>query len=88
MKILRDGAEVRLSKRAGDIVTLQAFVDEVGVDAARYSLIRYPADSPLTLDLAVLTARQNENHVYYVQYVAARTASVTRNAREPTRSSA
>src|SRR5207302_6495424 len=46
VKILRDGEEVRLSKRAGDIVTLQDFVDEVGVDAARYSLTRYPADSP------------------------------------------
>jgi arginyl-tRNA synthetase len=82
VKILRGGEEVRLAKRAGDIVTLQDFVDEVGVDAARYSLARYPADSPLTLDVAVLTARQNENHVFYVQYVAARTASVTRNARE------
>jgi arginyl-tRNA synthetase len=80
VKILRDGEEVRLSKRAGDIVTLQDFVEEVGVDAARYSLSRYPADSPLTLDIAVLTARKNENHVYYVQYVAARTASVNRNA--------
>ena len=82
VKILRDGEEVRLSKRAGDLVTLQDFVDEVGVDAARYSLSRYPADSPLTLDIAVLTARKNENHVYYVQYVAARTASVNRNAAE------
>ena len=80
VKIMRGGEEVKLSKRAGMIVTLQEFVDEVGVDAARYSLCRYPVDSPLTLDIEVLTARKNENHVYYVQYVAARTASVTRNA--------
>ncbi len=82
VKILKGGEEVRLSKRAGDIVTLQDFVDEVGVDAARYSLTRYPADSPLTLDIEVLTARKNENHVYYVQYVAARTAAVNRRAAE------
>ncbi len=80
VKIMRGGDEVRLSKRAGAIVTLDEFVDEVGVDAARYSLCRYPADSPLTLDIEILTARKNENHVYYVQYVAARTASVIRNA--------
>ncbi len=80
VKILKDGEEVKLSKRAGTMVTLEDFVAEVGVDAARYSLCRYPADSPLTLDIAVLTARRNENHVYYVQYVAARTASVARNA--------
>ncbi|MFI5099867.1 MAG: arginine--tRNA ligase [Actinomycetes bacterium] len=80
VKIMRAGQEVKLSKRAGMIVTLEEFVEEVGVDAARYSLCRYPVDSPLTLDIEILTANKNENHVYYVQYVAARTASVTRNA--------
>jgi len=82
VKILKNGEEVKLSKRAGTMVTLEDFVSEVGVDAARYSLCRYPVDSPLTLDIAVLTARRNENHVYYVQYVAARTASVARNAED------
>jgi arginyl-tRNA synthetase len=82
VNILENGQELRLSKRAGTIVTLDEFVDMVGVDAARYSLCRYPVDSPLTLDVAVLTARRNENPVYYVQYVAARTASVARNAAE------
>jgi arginyl-tRNA synthetase len=57
-------------------------VDEVGVDAARYSLIRYPVDSPLTLDLDVITQRTNDNPVYYVQYAHARIASVLRNAAE------
>jgi arginyl-tRNA synthetase len=80
VKIMRGGEEVKLSKRAGMIVTLEEFVEEVGVDAARYSLCRYPVDSPLTLDIEILTASKNENHVYYVQYVAARTASVIRNA--------
>jgi arginyl-tRNA synthetase len=80
VKITRAGVEVKLSKRAGDIVTLDDFVDEVGVDAARYSLIRYPVDSPLTLDLDVITQRTNDNPVFYVQYAHARIASVLRNA--------
>ena len=55
VKIMRDGEELRLSKRAGTIVTLDELVDEIGVDALRYSLARYPADSPLTLDVAEIT---------------------------------
>ena len=82
VKITRGGAEVKLSKRAGNIVTLEELVDEVGVDAARYSLIRYPVDSPLTLDLEVITLRTNDNPVFYVQYAHARIASVLRNAAE------
>ena len=80
VKIVRGGQEVRLSKRAGQIVTLDDLVDEVGVDAARYSLIRYPADSPLTLDLDVLVKRTNDNPVFYVQYAYARISSVLRHA--------
>ncbi|MDQ1247651.1 MAG: arginyl-tRNA synthetase, partial [Actinomycetota bacterium] len=80
VKIYRGGEEVRLSKRAGEIVTLEDLVDEVGVDAARYSLIRYPADSPLTLDLDLLIKRSNDNPVFYVQYAHARISSVLRNA--------
>jgi arginyl-tRNA synthetase len=80
VKMMKGGEEVRLSKRAGNLVTLEDLVDEVGVDAARYTLCRYPADSPLTLDLDLLVKQTNENPVFYVQYVAARTASVSRNA--------
>lgn len=82
VKTMRDGQEVRLSKRAGEIVTLTDLVDEVGVDAARYTLIRYPADSPLTLDLGLLVKRTNDNPVFYVQYAHARISSVLRNAVE------
>ena len=82
VKIVRGGEEVKLSKRAGNIVTLEDLVDEVGVDAARYSLIRYPADSPLTLDLEVITQRTSDNPVFYVQYAHARVCSVLRNAEE------
>ena len=80
VKILRDGAELRLSKRAGTIVTLDELVDEIGVDALRYSLARYPADSPLTLDVAEITKASNDNPVYYVQYGHARTCRMMENA--------
>ncbi len=82
VKITRAGEEVKLSKRAGNIVTLEDLVDEVGVDAARYSLIRYPADSPLTLDLEVITQHTSDNPVFYVQYAHARVCSVLRNAQD------
>lgn len=72
----------RLSKRAGNIIELRDLVDWLGVDAVRYSLARYPADSPLTLDGEVLTRRTNDNPVYYVQYAHARLAGIARNAVE------
>jgi arginyl-tRNA synthetase len=82
VKILRAGQEVRLSKRAGEIVTLTDFVEAAGVDAVRYSLSRYPSDSPLTLDLDLITRQSSDNPVFYVQYAHARTCSVIRNAAE------
>jgi len=82
VKITRGGEEVKLSKRAGNIVTLEDLVEEVGVDAARYTLIRYPVDSPLTLDLETITRQTNDNPVFYVQYAHARISSVLRNAAE------
>ncbi len=80
VKMYRGGTEVRLSKRKGDIVTLEDLVDEVGVDAARYTLCRYPVDSPLTLDLDLLVKQTNDNPVFYVQYAHARISSLLRNA--------
>ena len=82
VKITKAGEEVKLSKRAGNIVTLEDLVDEVGVDAARYTLTRYPVDSPLTLDVAEMIRATNDNPVFYVQYAHARIASVLRNAAE------
>jgi arginyl-tRNA synthetase len=82
VKMMKGGEEVRLSKRAGHMITLEDLVDEVGVDAARYSLIRFPVDSPLVLDLDLLIKRTNENPVFYVQYAHARISSVLRNAGE------
>ncbi|WP_104108126.1 arginine--tRNA ligase [Nocardioides sp. 616] len=80
VKIMRGGEEVRLSKRAGEIVTLGELVDLIGVDALRYSLARYPADSPLTLDVEQITRQSSDNPVYYVQYAHARVCSILRNA--------
>ncbi|MEO7745650.1 MAG: arginine--tRNA ligase [Actinomycetota bacterium] len=75
-----DGA--RLSKRAGNIIELRDLVQWLGRDAVRYSLARYPADSPITLDPDLLTKRTNDNPVFYVQYAHARTCNVTRLATE------
>ena len=82
VKILKNGEEMKLSKRAGTIVTLAELVEEGGVDALRYTLCRYPADSPLTLDIEEMTRQASENPVYYVQYAHARLASILRNADE------
>jgi arginyl-tRNA synthetase len=80
VKLQREGEEVKLSKRAGTIVTLDDFVDLVGVDAGRYSLARWSADTPLTLDIAEITKRSQDNPVFYVQYAHARTCNAKRNA--------
>ncbi|WP_431932733.1 arginine--tRNA ligase [Micromonospora sp. RP3T] len=82
VNLVRDGAPVRMSKRAGTVVTLEDLVDAIGVDASRYALARYSADSPIDIDVELWTRAKNDNPVYYVQYVAARTAGVARNAAE------
>jgi len=80
VNLVKDGQPVRMSKRAGTVVTLEDMVEAIGVDAARYALARYSADSPIDLDLDLWARQTNDNPVYYVQYVAARTASVSRHA--------
>ncbi len=80
VNLVRDGEPMKMSKRAGTIVTIDDLVDAVGVDAARYSLARSSADTTIDLDLDLLTRATNENPVFYVQYAHARTASVGRNA--------
>jgi arginyl-tRNA synthetase len=82
VNLVRDGEAVRMSKRAGTVVTMEDLVDAVGVDAARYALVRSSADSALDIDLDVLTKRTNDNPVFYVQYAHARTNAVARNAAE------
>jgi len=82
VKIMEGGEELKLSKRAGTIITLEELVEKVGVDAARYTLIRYPVDTPMVMDVDVLRRNTNENPVYYVQYAHARIAAVLRNTAE------
>jgi arginyl-tRNA synthetase len=82
VKIMEGGEEVKLSKRAGTIITLEELVEKVGVDAARYTLIRYPVDTPMVMDIDILRRNTNENPVYYVQYAHARIAGVLRNIEE------
>ena len=80
VKIMRDGEEVRMSKRSGELITLDELMEEIGVDALRYSLARYPTDSPLVLDVAEITKASHDNPVYYVQYGHARTCRMMANA--------
>ncbi|WP_431778387.1 arginine--tRNA ligase [Microbacterium aurantiacum] len=80
VNLVKDGQPVRMSKRAGTVVTLEDLVEIVGVDAARYALTRSSADSNLDVDLDVLQRRTNDNPVFYVQYAHARTHNVGRNA--------
>jgi arginyl-tRNA synthetase len=80
VNLVREGQPLRMSKRAGTVVTIEDLVDAIGVDAARYALARYSVDSPIDLDLDLWTRRSNDNPVFYVQYVAARTAGVARQS--------
>ena len=82
VKIMEGGVEVKLSKRAGTIITLEELVEKVGVDAARYTLIRFPTNTPMVLDVDVLKSKTNENPVFYVQYAHARICAILRSASE------
>ena len=82
VKIIEGGEELKLSKRAGTIITLEELVEKVGIDAARYTLIRYPTDTPMVMDVDLLKKNTNDNPVYYVQYAHARICAVLRNAKD------
>jgi arginyl-tRNA synthetase len=82
VNLVRDGQPVRMSKRAGTVITLDDLVEAIGVDAARYSLIRSSVDTPIDIDLALWSSASNENPVYYVQYAHARLSAIARNAAE------
>ena len=82
VNLVKDGEPVRMSKRAGNIVTLDDLVDAVGVDAGRYALVRSSVNTTLEIDLDLLASRTNDNPVYYVQYAHARTCAVARNAEQ------
>jgi arginyl-tRNA synthetase len=80
--MLRSGEEQSMSKRGGTFESLEEFIDEVGVDAARYTLVSTSADTTLYFDIEEIKKQTMENPVYYVQYAHARIASILRNAQE------
>lgn len=82
VNLVKDGEPVRMSKRAGNIVTMDDLVDAVGADAGRYAIVRASANTTLAIDLDLLAKNTNENPVYYVQYAHARTCNVARKAQE------
>jgi arginyl-tRNA synthetase len=80
VKLFKDGKELKMSKRAGDYVTVRELVDEVGSDAARFFLIQRSSDVTMNFDMDLARQTSDENPVYYVQYAHARTASIFREA--------
>ncbi|MBU6144878.1 MAG: arginine--tRNA ligase, partial [Acidobacteria bacterium] len=80
VNLVRNGEPVRMSKRAGTVVTMEDLVEAVGVDAARYALTRSSINSMLDIDLDLLSKKTNDNPVFYVQYAHARTKQVANNA--------
>jgi len=80
VNLLRDGKALRMSKRAGTVITLADLVDAIGVDATRYALARFSVDSTIDIDLDLWARASSDNPVYYVQYAHARLASILRNA--------
>lgn len=80
VNLVRDGEPLRMSKRAGTVVTLEDLVEAVGVDAGRYALVRSSIDSQVDIDLDLWGKKTSDNPVFYVQYAHARTHSVARNA--------
>ncbi|MGZ8803251.1 MAG: arginine--tRNA ligase [Mycobacterium sp.] len=82
VNLVRDGQPIRMSKRAGTVITLDDLVDAIGVDAARYALIRSSVDTPIDIDLQLWSSASSENPVYYVQYAHARLSALARSAAE------
>lgn len=82
VRLFRNGEPVRMSKRAGDFVTLRDVVDEVGKDVVRFMMLTRKNDAPLDFDFAKVMEQSRDNPVFYVQYAHARVHSVLRNAKE------
>ena len=82
VNVMKDGKPVRMSKRAGNVITIDDLVDAIGVDASRYSLARTDYNTSVDIDLDLLASHSNDNPVYYVQYAHARSCNVARNAKD------
>jgi arginyl-tRNA synthetase len=82
VRLVRGGEPAKMSKRAGDIVTVDDLIDEVGKDAARYTMLRFSVDTPMEFDIEAVTRQSMDNPVFYVQYAYARSSSVIRQGKE------
>jgi len=82
VSLVRAGQPAKMSKRAGDIATVDDLIDEVGKDPFRYTMLRYSVDAPIEFDVEAVTRQSMDNPVYYVQYAHARISSVIRQGRE------
>jgi arginyl-tRNA synthetase len=82
VRLVKDGQEVRMSKRAGNIVLVDDLIDRVGVDVARFFFLLYSPDTHMNFDLGLAEERSQKNPVYYVQYAHARMASIFKKAEE------
>jgi arginyl-tRNA synthetase len=80
VNLLREGQPLRMSKRAGTVITMEDLVGAIGVDASRYALSRYTSDTTIDIDLDLWAKQSSDNPVFYVQYAHARLASILRNA--------
>ncbi|MFH1428629.1 MAG: arginine--tRNA ligase [Candidatus Margulisiibacteriota bacterium] len=80
VNLFRDGEPVRMSKRTGEMITLEEVMEEIGVDATRYFMVRYSPDTPIDFDLGLAKKETMDNPVYYIQYAHARICSILRNA--------
>ncbi len=80
VNLFRNGESVRMSKRTGEMITFSELIDEVGTDAARYTMLSRSSDQPIDFDIEVVKKQDSSNPVYYVQYAHARICSVLRKA--------
>ncbi len=83
VRLIKDGKEVRMSKRAGNVVYIDELIDEVGHDVARFFFLMYSPDTHMNFDLGLAKERSEKNPVYYVQYAHARICSILRKAGNP-----
>ena len=79
VRLLRDGEEVKLSKRTGKTITLNELIDDVGVNAARYFFVSKSLDTQMDFDLDLAVKKSNENPIYYIEYANARISSILKN---------
>jgi len=82
VKLIKDGQEIKMSKRTGETITISELIEEVGINAARYFFSSRSLDTQMNFDITLATKKTNENPVYYVEYAHARICSIIKNAKD------